>query len=227
MKKSRQFTMLVLALFAASCLGAGLAHAADKDKKKADDDIHWDTPGSQQDTQASASASAPAQVPTVMGGYSSMDDDFDRIRAEMNRMHQAMLGSMGAGGWGWSGGMGPMPGMSVQTFSTSSMSSDVAETDKEYVITCELPGVDKDAIQIDIDGNMLVVRAVRDSGTDKSGDDNGQKYHYRERSSGTTERRFRVGSGVDPKQIKAQLKNGVLTVHVPKGQSQSVKIPIE
>lgn len=211
----------VLSLFGlAAFSGAGCAGAADKDKDKgkSDESIRWEAPAAPSSQESAASPTAAAY---------DAEDDLQSMWEEMNRMHQSMLSSMG--GWGWSGTGSARPARtSVYNFSTSEMHADVAETDKEFIITCELPGVPKDRIQIDVDGSVLLVRAVRDSGVERSGDEGGQKYHYRERSYGTTERRFRVGSGVDPKKIKASLKDGVLTLRVPKGDAaRKVQIPIE
>ncbi len=222
MKQNTKLTILTTMITAALALGAGYAGAADKDKAKAQaqDDIRWEAPGTPADTTSSNSAaSAPADYGTM-----TSEEDMQRAWEEMNRMHQAMMSSFG--GWG-SGSWSRPTRPSMYSMGVSEMNADVAETDKEYVITCELPGVPKQNIQIDVDGTTLVVRATRDAGTDKSGVEDGQKYHYRERSYGTTERRFRIGSGVDPKKIKANLKDGVLTLRVPKGENRTVQVPIE
>jgi HSP20 family molecular chaperone IbpA len=221
MKQNTKLTILTAMIAAVSVAGAGCAGAADKDKSKsqAQDDIRWEAPAAP-DADAAASAAAPA------AGYDAVtaEEDMQRAWEEMNRMQQAMMSSFG--GWG-SGSWSRPTRPSMYSMGVSEMNADVAETDKEYVITCELPGVPKENIQIDVDGTTLVVRATRDAGTDKSGVENGQKYHYRERSFGTTERRFRIGSGVDPKKIKASLKDGVLTLRVPKGENRTVQVPIE
>jgi HSP20 family protein len=226
MKQTTKLFTLTALIAAASVWGAGCAGAADKDKDKASaqDDIRWEAPGASSADDANAAAPAAA-------GYGAMtsEEDMQSAWEEMNRMHQAMLnsfGGWGTGGWG-SGGWSRPSRASAFSMSSVEMNADVAETDKEYVITCELPGVPKQNIRIDVDGATLVVRATRDAGTDKSGVEDGQKYHYRERSYGTTERRFRVGSGVDPKKIKANLKDGVLTLRVPKGESRAYQVPIE
>lgn len=224
MKSSIKLISIATLFILAGAAGIGCARAGDKDAKKPDDAIRWETPASTGEPSA-GSVSAPASA-SAMNPYAA-EDDLQSLWEEMNRMHRSMIDSMSARGW--SGGMGLHRPMSVSSYSFTSdeMHADVAETAKEYIITCELPGVPKDRIQIQVDGSVLLVRAVRDSGADRSGEENGQKYHYRERSYGTTERRFRVGSGVDPKKIKASLKDGVLTLRVPKGEDRTVQVPIE
>jgi len=229
MKQTTKLITLTAMIAAASIWGAGCAGAADKDKAKAQEDIRWEAPGaSSADTASGGSSAANTAAPAGYGAMTS-EEDMQNAWEEMNRMHQAMLSSFG--GWGsgglGSGGWSRPSRTSMFAMNSVDMNADVAETDKEYVITCELPGVPKENIQIDVDGTTLVVRATRDAGTDKSGVENGQKYHYRERSFGTTERRFRIGSGVDPKKIKASLKDGVLTLRVPKGENRTVQVPIE
>lgn len=204
--------------------GSGCAKAEDKSLTKSDDAIHWGGP--QPDDQAAAQTSPSASMQPAAAAGSIYDDDLHSMFDEMNRMHQAMLNSMG--GLGMGGGWTRPSRPSLYSMLTPDMSADVIETDKEHIITCELPGVSKEDIKIDVDGDTLVIQAVRNAGTDKAGDENGQTYHYRERSYGTTQRRFSVGYGVDPKKIKASLKDGILTIRVPKGEAKSVAtIPIE
>lgn len=219
MKNTSKTSLLTALICAASLLNPGCAKADGKDAKKFDETIKWEapgTPGSAADTQAAALAG--------QGRTAMIDDDIASVWEEMDRMQQAMLGSMA--GWGTAGGWSRPTRASLYSMSASEMHADVAETDKEYIITCELPGVSKQDIKIDVDGSTLVVQAVRNAGTDRSGEEAGQRYHYRERSYGTTQRRFRIGSGVDPKKIKASLKDGVLTLRVPKGTQSTYQVPI-
>lgn len=223
MKIQTKTIPLTILLCAATVLGAGCAGADDKPKEaaKADPDIHWGAPVAAQDPNAPTTGLATDHdLP--------MSDDFAALWDEMERMQRSMMGSFGGFGSGGAsfGGWSRPQRMSVHSFSSTPMNADVAETDKEYIISCELPGVRKEDIKIDVDGSTLLVQAVRNAGTDRSGAENGQKFHYRERSYGTTQRRFRIGSGVDPKKIKADLKDGILTIRVPKGADHTYQVPI-
>lgn len=217
MKRSGVLFSLLSVLCAASLVGGGTAQADDKAKilKQADDSIRWDAP-------AAPSAVSPA---AASSGYARSDEDLQRMWDDMDRMHQALMQRAMSDGWGLRSRMRMPSAMDLS--GGSAIHSDIAETDKELVITCDLPGVSKDSVKISVEGNLLIVQAVRDAGTDKSGEENGQKYQFRERSYGSVTRSFHIGSGVDPKEIKASYKDGVLTLRVPKGQSQAVTVPIQ
>lgn len=223
MNKTSKFSlmsMLVLALTLTGC--SGCAKAEDKDAKQTDDAVRWGAPAAE---PAAPVVPAGPGMGAAPGSFYS-DEDFHSMFDEMNRMHQAMLNSMG--GWGMGGSWTRPVRPSGFMTASSGISADMAETDKEHIISCELPGVSKEDVRIDLEGDTLIVQAVRNAGTDKSGDENGRTFHYRERSYGTVQRRFQVGHGVDPKKIKASLKDGVLTVHVPKGgDGKPSSIPIE
>ncbi len=212
MKHVQKLAMTVIALFLASAVCTAPSWSADK-KSGSDDAIHWAAPSG----GAGGSAQTASQQSVSGSTYDPMDDDLASMWDRMDRMQQSMMGQFG---------MMPRSPLMSQPFLSSSIDSDIAEMDKELIIQCDLPSVPKESIEISVDGSMLLVRAIRNAGTDKSGDDNGQKYQYRERSYGSTERRFKIGSGVDPKKIKADYKDGVLTIRVPKGDTHAVRVPI-
>lgn len=87
---------------------------------------------------------------------------------------------------------------------------DVFETDDELVVTAEIPGIDPDAVQVDLDDNVLRVKGERPG----SGD--GDTYHRMERHYGAFERTFELPAAVDAERVEAHLTRGVLTVRLPK-----------
>ena len=103
-------------------------------------------------------------------------------------------------------------------------SVDVKETDKEYLIHAELPGVKKEDINIDLEKNLLTISGERKQ---EKKEDN-EKYHRVERSYGKFSRSMSVPEGVTPDQIKAKFDNGVLEVSFPKleGKKETKKITI-
>ncbi len=96
----------------------------------------------------------------------------------------------------------------------NTMHSDIKETENEYVVSIDLPGFAKEDIKADIKDGYINISATRKS--DKSEKDEEGKYIYRERFIGTCQRSFYVGDGVTENDIKAEFKEGVLTVTVPK-----------
>ena len=92
---------------------------------------------------------------------------------------------------------------------TGSFSTDIRETDTEYVLEADLPGFSKEDIHVDISQDTLTISAERHSqheDKDKRG-----SYIRCERSYGTFERSFSL-EGVDTDAIKASFTNGVLTL---------------
>ena len=95
---------------------------------------------------------------------------------------------------------------------------DVGETDKNIIVRCELAGVDKDQIKIDITGDTLSITGER-----KWTDDQEIKYHKIERFYGAFNRTFKIGIPIDQDNIKATYKNGVLEIIVPKAEKLAQK----
>jgi HSP20 family protein len=79
-----------------------------------------------------------------------------------------------------------------------------------YVLNADLPGVDPGSVDIDVDGQLLTIRAQRTSGSVQ-----GAKWLAQERPAGTYLRQFSIGEGVDTSGISASYDNGVLSVIIP------------
>ncbi|MFT8872391.1 MAG: Hsp20/alpha crystallin family protein [Sporolactobacillus sp.] len=100
-----------------------------------------------------------------------------------------------------------------------SFAADVAENDASYTVKIDLPGFSKDNIHLDFKENVLTISASREQETNER-TENGS-FIRRERASGAFTRRFMLEK-VDEKAIKAQFKDGVLTVTLPKREEQKV-----
>lgn len=79
-----------------------------------------------------------------------------------------------------------------------------------YVLNADLPGVDPGSVDIDVDGQLLTIRAQR-----TAGEAAGAKWLTQERPSGSYLRQFSIGEGVDTAGISASYDNGVLSVVIP------------
>ncbi len=93
---------------------------------------------------------------------------------------------------------------------------DVAEDDDAYLITADLPEVTKEDAQVRVKDGVLTISGERKRETEEG--DKNKKFHRVERSYGKYERSFRVPDNVDPQAIKADFKDGVLKVTLPKGE---------
>ena len=89
---------------------------------------------------------------------------------------------------------------------------DVTETDKAYEIAAELPGMDEKSVEVKIaDGVLSITGEKRDERREENKD-----YYVQAQSFGSFQRAFPLPDGVDIDKIEATLKNGVLSVTLPK-----------
>lgn len=89
---------------------------------------------------------------------------------------------------------------------------DIYEEGDAVVLKAELPGVDKDNITVDVKDRVLTLKGERSSDNDVKE----ESYYRRERTFGSFVRRFNLPDLVDPGQITADYKDGVLKVAIPK-----------
>jgi HSP20 family protein len=90
------------------------------------------------------------------------------------------------------------------------MPIDLYRDGDHYVLTADLPGIDPGSVDVDIDGQLLTVRAER---TPRS--QSGVTWLARERQGGTYLRQLTLGNGIDTSAISANYENGVLSVVLP------------
>lgn len=90
--------------------------------------------------------------------------------------------------------------------------ADIVEHEKEYLIKLDLPEVPKEEVKVLVEEGVLTVKGERKVEKEVKG----EKLHRTERFYGAFERSFVLPEDVDPKLIKAESKDGVLTIHMPK-----------
>ncbi|MEW6300632.1 MAG: Hsp20/alpha crystallin family protein [Thermodesulfobacteriota bacterium] len=91
---------------------------------------------------------------------------------------------------------------------------DLYETDTAFILEADLPGVKKHDVSVEVEDGDLILqgrRAVERVKTEGN-------FHCRERRSGRFLRRLRLPASVDREQIRAEFRNGVLRVTLPKVQ---------
>lgn len=100
---------------------------------------------------------------------------------------------------------------------------EVKETKDGYLFKADLPGVKQQDIEVSYTGNRLTVSGKREAEKQEKTD----TYYTYERSYGTFTRAFTLPEGVDPNRIHADLRDGVLTIDVPKtAEAQPKKIAV-
>lgn len=95
------------------------------------------------------------------------------------------------------------------------MKTDIKETDDNYELEIDLPGFTKDEIKISLEDGYVTVSAEKDTEVEEN-DKKNKKYIRKERYSGACKRSFYVGTAVTKDEIKAEFKNGILVLTVPK-----------
>ena len=105
-----------------------------------------------------------------------------------------------------------------------SPSVDLSETEKQYTVRLEAPGVAKDHVEIKLEGDLLSIRGERkrsDHGKD-------EQFVWQEREEGSFMRSLRMPTPVDAKGVTATMENGILTVTLPKTTpAASSRIPVK
>lgn len=96
---------------------------------------------------------------------------------------------------------------------------DIYEDDDAIVIKAELPGIDKDQITIDVKDRVLILKGERNSENEVEE----ENFYRRERVYGKFERAFTLPASIDPESVKANFKDGVLKIDVPKPEEQKPK----
>ena len=101
--------------------------------------------------------------------------------------------------------------MSRRFFPRDTFKIDVQENDKEYLIEAELPGVDRDEINIDMNEGRMTISVRREESINKEN----KNYLHKERRFSSMSRSLYLDDAMSTG-IKAKLDNGVLTIKVPK-----------
>jgi HSP20 family protein len=100
---------------------------------------------------------------------------------------------------------------------------DVYETEDRYVVTAEVPGVSRDAVDLAVQDNRLTLRGTRAGQVSES---EAQHFHQVERGHGTFTRTFQFADPVLTDQISADLRDGVLTIMLPKAAAPARRIQV-
>ena len=98
-------------------------------------------------------------------------------------------------------------------------SVDISETDAEYLLKAQLPAVKREDVHITFDDGMLTISGERK----QEKEEKGEKYHRVESLHGSFSRSFSLPDAIDPAAIRADAKDGVITVHVPKSKIEARK----
>jgi HSP20 family protein len=136
---------------------------------------------------------------------------WDPVR-EMDQLLSRPLGTL----------MGRWPRMATEAddeVSAWTPALDVSETDAEYLVRAELPAVKKEDVNVTIDDDVLTIAGERKF--DK--EEKSEKVHRRESFRGMFSRSLSLPDDANASGIRAESRDGVLTVHVPKTKTERSK----
>ena len=106
--------------------------------------------------------------------------------------------------------------------SVLSPSADIVEGANAITVTVDLPGVNQEDVQVTFEGGVLSISAQRDISSQSSA-----KLIHGEFESCTFKRKFALAEGLDSERISAELRNGVLTLTIPRAaKAQPKKVEI-
>ena len=96
---------------------------------------------------------------------------------------------------------------------------DIEETDKNYMIRAELPGLDKDKVKVSVEDGVLMLSGERNLERKVEG----KTFHRVERSHGTFSRSFTLPEDADAKKVNANYRDGLLEISVTKREDAKPK----
>jgi HSP20 family protein len=97
---------------------------------------------------------------------------------------------------------------------------DIQETDNEFIVKADLPEVKKEDVKIHLENGVLAIEGERCQ--DK--EEKGKRFHRLEREYGKFVRRFAMPTEIDAGKVRAEFKEGVLNVFLPKAASAKPKV---
>ncbi len=129
--------------------------------------------------------------------------ELQTIQQELNRLFGTAFDAQAATGNG-AGSSRWVPAM------------DLVEESDHFVLRADLPGIDEDAVSVEVEDNVLTVSGKRTS----EHEDRKEGYHRIERAFGSFSRSLTLPEGIDAEGIEASFRNGVLEVRVPKPEQR-------
>ncbi len=115
------------------------------------------------------------------------------------------------------------PSRGLETLSKFSPSVDVSETAKQVNIEAELPGMEADDIDLEVRDEMVLIRGEKKSEREEKD----EQFYRLERSYGSFRRSIPLPAEIDVDKAKANFKNGVLSIKLPKVKSSRPRRKID
>jgi len=131
--------------------------------------------------------------------FQQESEAFSAIQEELDQLFNRMTRGVSREGWGL----------------TLKPRADLQETDEALVMTVDMPGFEEKDIDVSLAGDRLTVKGHTEKKEEKKEGD----YHFSERRVGDLSRMVTLPCEVEADKVEAQMKNGVLTVTMPKSKA--------
>ncbi len=130
-------------------------------------------------------------------------EPFRGFQSEMNRLFDDFFGDFA---------LAPRWGMTTPQTAIFTPGIELSETEDDVILTAELPGMDKNDVNVEMDENALVISGEKK----EEHEENKRNWHLREQSFGSFRREIPLPAAVEAGKAKASFKKGVLKVTIPK-----------
>lgn len=111
-----------------------------------------------------------------------------------------------------------LAGQPSRVFETTWMPSlDFSEDEKNYIVRLEAPGIPKEDLEVNLEGQILTISGRRNF----EKEERNEEYFWREREQGRFVRTVRLPSAIDATKVEASYNEGVMTIRLPKSESAS------
>jgi HSP20 family protein len=114
----------------------------------------------------------------------------------------------------------PMRPMSMDMETAPQIKINVTEDDSAYHVRAEIPGVKKEDVKVQVEGNRVSISAENKQENEEK---EGERVLYRECHQGSSYRTFTLGSEVDASKAEAKYENGSLELTLPKKEGKTAK----
>lgn len=147
-------------------------------------------------------------LPTLFKGNDLRTDPFLALRKQIDALFDDF-------------GFGMMPSWSGDD--VLPVRINLSETETDFRITAELPGIEPDDVEIEILGDRLMISGEKHAEHTEKDEKEGRTYHRVERMSGAFRRAIELPFEIDADKVAAEFRNGVLTITVPKPEAVTAK----
>jgi len=178
------------------------------------------------ESQTKTLAKSEAQTPATSSRLEGLWQPFAALRGEVDRVFDNVWRGFGGGMTRQAGGE-LQPLWRLETaFGVTAPAVNLVESENEYRVTAELPGMDAKDVEVSMSGDILAIKGEKK----EEREEKSENYHLSERRFGSFRRSFQLPRGVDRERIEARFDKGVLTVTLPKtaeAAAQQKKIEVK